>query len=82
MIFEERVSTIRKTLFTEYEITEKILESDWQDESTELALLVSVFDDRESVAEKYSDYLVERFKDDDFTDFKSIGYKLFDEITN
>lgn len=82
MIFEKRVNIIRKTLFKEYEITEKILESDWQDESTELALLVSVFNDRESVSEKYSNYLVERFKDDDFTDFKSIGYKLFDEITN
>ena len=82
MLFERRVEEIKKVLFSEYEISEKIVINDWTDEANELALLVTFTEDEESVAAAYNDYLETTFKDDGFTDFMAISKKLAEAVSD
>jgi len=75
MIFEKRVEKIKKTLFEEYEITAKINVEDWLDEANEMALLISISDE-DKITEVYNDYLVDKFIDDEYTDFETIARKI------
>lgn len=80
MIFEKRVETIQEVLYTEYEITEKINKNDWADDANEMALLISNTDNEELALAEYENYLVMKFKDDTYTDFKEISKKILNAI--
>ncbi len=81
MLFERRVKEIKRILFSEYEISEKITLNDWTDEANELAILISTTKDEELVAAQYNDYLESTFKDDEFTDFMAISKKLAEAVS-
>jgi hypothetical protein len=81
MKFEHRAKKIKKILFSEYEISDKIRLDDWTDEANELAIMISDMTDEELVADKYNDYLESTFKDDEFTDFMAISKKLVEAVS-
>lgn len=82
MLFEKRVKEIKKVLFAEYEISSKVNIEDWVDEANEMDLLISITSDEIATTSAYNDYLVEKFVDDEYTDFNVIANKIALAVLN
>ena len=82
MNLKNRITVIRKVLFENYILETKRIEADWNEEATELALLLSITNDALKNTSTYFKYLEKKYSEDSYTNIRLIARKLSDAVQN